>query len=113
MKAQRAWASLHNQHVVSLVHEVHFDIDVQRCACGQPWVVVFTERVDHLDGNDDQTWLAVPVTDAEVSVLTTCDRSHVPRGVAELGRDRRFLMRSNALPEIAWRDRGFAILPHG
>jgi hypothetical protein len=71
------------------VREVHFGIDVKRCVCGQPWVVVFTERVEHRDGADEQTWLAVPVTDSEVSALTTREPSRVSRGVAELGRSRR------------------------
>jgi hypothetical protein len=75
-------------------------------------VVVFTERVDHLNGDDDKTWLAVPMTNAEVSVLTTRAPSRVSQDVAELGRSRRFLLRSNTLPAIAWRDSGFAILPH-
>jgi hypothetical protein len=110
--ATAAWASLHAQHVASPVREVHFGVDVKRCTCGQPWVVVFTERVDHLNGDDDQPWLAVPVTGAEASVLTTCPPSRVPQGVAELGRARRFLLRSNTSPEIVWRDSGFAILPH-
>jgi hypothetical protein len=110
--ATTAWASLHALHVASPVREVHFGIDVKRCACGQPWVVVFTERVDHRGGEDDQTWLAVPVTSVEVSVLTTCAPSRVSQGVAELGRDRRFLLRSNTLPAAEWRDSGFTILPH-
>lgn len=112
LDAKTAWASLHTLHVASPVREVHFGIDVKRCTCGQPWVVMFTERVDFRDGNDDQTWLAMPVTDAEASVLTTCDPSRVSQGVAELGRNRRFLLRSNTSNTIAWRDSGFAIPPH-
>jgi hypothetical protein len=110
--AMAAWASLHAQHMASPVREVHFGIDLKQCGCGQPWVVVFAERVDYRDGDDAQTWLAVPVTPDEASVLTTCEPSRVPGGVAELGRDRRFLLRSNFSPEIAWRDSGFSIPPH-
>lgn len=110
--ATAAWAALHAVHEASPVREVHFGIDVKRCACGQPWVVVFAERVDYRDGDDDQTWLAVPVTNAEVAVLTTCEPSRLSRAVAELGRDRRFLLRSNASGPASWREGGFAIPPH-
>lgn len=110
--AMAAWASLHARHVASPVREPHFEIELKRCTCGQAWVVVFTERVDFRDGDDVQTWLAVPVTPDEAKVLSTCEPSRVPGGVAELGRDRRFLMRSTFSHQIAWRESGFAIPPH-
>ena len=110
--ASTAWQALDATHVASLVSEVHFDVAVKGCACGQRFVVVFTERVDHRDGRDDQTWLALPVTDEEVTRLRSLDEANVPKVVAELGATRRFLMRANHGVEPAWREGAFRILPH-
>ncbi|HVM68868.1 MAG TPA: hypothetical protein VM204_03420 [Gaiellaceae bacterium] len=110
--ASAAWRAVERTHVRSLVREVHFGVDVKRCACGQQFVVVFTERVDHREGDDDQTWLALPVTEEEVARLAAADRSRVPGLVTELGVARRFLARSNRADAPWFRDGGFTVLPH-
>lgn len=110
--ASTAWQALEASHVASLLSDVHFDVAVKSCACGQRFVVVFTERVDHRDGEDDQTWLGLPVTDDEVAHLRSLAAADVTKAVTELGAARRFLMRANHGRLAAWRESGFRILPH-
>lgn len=112
MNAAAAWSAVEYVHLSSLVSEVHFGIDLTQCECGQHFVVVFTERIDYRDGEDDQTWLALPLTEVEAARLMQADRSDAPGLVNEIGGARRFLARSNHADAPWWRDGGFSILPH-
>jgi hypothetical protein len=102
---ETAWKASQARRLSSPVQEPHFGVDLTQCACGQRFAVVFTERVAWAGGEDDQTWLAVPV-DAEEQARI----EKTPREVEAIARGRRFLLRTR--DGIHWRDRGFAIGPH-
>ena len=108
--AEAAWTASRAARLSSPVQESHFSVHLTRCACGQRFATVFTERVDWANGEDDQTWLAVPVSAEEQARIEAA-----PDVVADIGRDRRYLLR--AFPtggslSVQWRDRGFAVGPH-
>lgn len=113
--AEAAWAALQHERVDAMIQESHFGIRATRCACGQAFVVVFTERIDWSGGEDDQTWLALPVHGVELAELRRADEATLRRRVRELGRGRRFLLRcfpTGAAPGCAWREGGLVIGPH-
>lgn len=110
-----AWTALHAIRVRAVIAEQHFGVEGTQCACGQPFAVVFLERVDWQHGDDDQTWLALPLTVAEWATLDTCGPDDVARQLTEMGRGRRFLVRARAASgslDAWWRADGFAIGPH-
>lgn len=109
---EEAWEALQTEHVVSLVRELHFGVDVKRCFCDQLFAVVFTERIDFRDGEDDQTWLAVPITEAEHARIEEAGASDAPRVLVESVRQRRFLARTRLSEPPWWCDGGFSIFPH-
>jgi hypothetical protein len=113
--AAAAWEALHALRVRTFVQESHFSVQITACTCGQHHAVVFTERIDWHGGEDDQTWLAVPVAPAEVEALVAAGEDQVAVVLPRLVRDRRFLVRS--FPTAGsltawWRMGGFAIGPH-
>lgn len=110
-----AWVALRGEHLRAIAAESHFGVDATRCACGQRFAIVFLERVDWLRGDDDQTWLALPLTAPESATLDACAADEVPRLLTEFGRTRRFLVRSRVADGSLgawWRADGFAIGPH-
>ena len=110
-----AWNALHAVRVRTLIAEPHFGVEATQCACGQPFAVVFLERVGCQDRDDDQTWLALPLTADEWATLGECAVDQVPRQLEEFGRARRFLVRARTADGSLgawWRTDGFAIGPH-
>ena len=113
--AAAAWEAMQSKRGPSLVQESHFSIRITECSCGQAFVVVFTERMDFNNGEDEQDWLAVPLTSEERSKLTAASEAELPGLVTKLGRERRFLVRSyppGAGISAWWRTGGFMIGPH-
>lgn len=110
--AELAWDSMETHHLRSLVQEAHFRIELKRCFCEQYFAVVFTERTVFTVGTADQTWLAVPITDAERARLEAHDPSARPGILGACARHRRFLRRSRDAPAASWCEAGFAIFPH-
>lgn len=113
--APAAWTALTTTRVATLEQESHFSLQLTACTCGQPFAVVFTERIDWQGGEDDQTWLALPITTDERARLETCPDDARRRLLSQLGFARRFLVR--AFPTHGdltawWRDGGWAIGPH-
>jgi hypothetical protein len=75
----------------------------------------FTERIDWRGGEDDQTWLAVPVTPSEAVQLEGASEAERPALVHSLAPGRRFLERrfpTGGALSTAWRAGGFGIGPH-
>lgn len=110
-----AWDAMHTARGASLLQESHFGIRLTACACGGQFAIVFTERVDWKDGDDDQDWLAVPITEDEATRLAACDEPALPSTLTDIARGRRFLVRSHpsgASMKLWWRDGGFMIGPH-
>ena len=110
LEPSTAWAASQEERLSSPVQESHFGVHLSRCECGQRFATVFTERIDWAHGEDDQTWLVVYVSAGEQVKIEA-----EPASVAEIARDRRFLVR--AFPSggelfVRWRDSGFAIGPH-
>ena len=106
---------MHHERLQSFVEESHFSIRVTRCSCEQRFAVVFMERVDWQGGEDEQTWLAVPIHAAELATLTTYGENELPTMLTAIVRQRRFLVRSYpsaGVVEAWWRDAGFSIGPH-
>ena len=113
--ASAAWAAARARPIAALVEESHFSVRLTACTCGQRFVVVFTERIDWSGGEDDQTWLVLPLTAAEVELLTACSDENLERSLFEVGRERRCLV--HAFPtggalSTWWREGGFAVGPH-
>ena len=77
-----------------LVDESHFGVSIRQCVrCGQHFLTLFCERVDWADGDDPQTWAAVPVAEGEAAKLQAADVAadeHVILGI--ITSDRRFLV---------------------
>lgn len=113
--AAGAWQAMHARRGANLVQESHFGLHLTACTCGQPFVVVFTERVDWKGGEDQQDWLCLPVNAGEVATLTQTPADALPGVVKALGPGRRFLVRSfptGGALSAWWRDGGFTIGPH-
>ncbi len=113
--AAAAWTAMQAQRLAARVEESHFSVRFTQCSCGQRFAVVFTERIDWKGGEDDQTWLVLPIRADEHAKLMACGENDVPRLVTEIGRGRRFLVRSfptGGALSAWWRDDGFAIGPH-
>lgn len=103
--------------VAALVEESHFSIRVTACACGQEFAVVFTERIDWREGNDDQTWVSLPLTVGESAALRAdaAGAEGALRSLALAVIGRRFLVRAwteGPSPTAWWRTSGFGIGPH-
>ncbi len=106
-----AWTASQAERIASYVQESHFGVHVSRCRCGQHFVTVFTERIDWQGGEDDQTWLVLPVSAEELPRI----EAEPHRSLPVLGADRRFLVRSfptGGSVSCWWRQGGFAIGPH-
>ena len=113
--AAAAWTAMQAQRLSARIEESHFSVRLTRCICGQIFVIVCTERIDWKGGEDDQTWLALPLSAEEQAKLMACGENDVPGLVTEIGRGRRFLVRSfptNGALSAWWRKDGFAIGPH-
>lgn len=113
--AARAWDASQHTRRASVVDESHFSIRTSECACGQRFVVVFTERIDWSGGEDDQTWVLLPIDGAEEDRITKAGESGAGAVIVELGRERRFLVRAYPTgKELSawWRDGGLSIGPH-
>lgn len=109
--APLAWAAIDGKATHTFIHEVHFTVHATRCQCGQPFIVVFTERVNFHDGEDTQVELAVSVSPDELAQVGAA-RHDVAGTLTHLVQRRRFLARGTGL-EPRWVDEGFAIGPHG
>lgn len=110
-----AWEAINGRRLRALVEESHLGIRLSACDCGQPFAVVFTERIDWRGGDDDQTWLAVPLHDDEVTALGEAPADGVGGRLVSMVRGRRFLVRAHPTGgerQSWWRQDGFAIGPH-
>jgi hypothetical protein len=113
--ASAAWEATQARRGQSLVQESHFGVRMTECSCGQAFVVVFTERIDFRGGEDEQDWLVVPLTREDCAALTASSEAELPRLITELGRERRFLVRSHpsdAAMRAWWRNGGLTIGRH-
>lgn len=108
--APLAWTAVNSKATHTFVHEVHFTVHATRCACGQPFIIVFTERVDFHGGDDTQVELAVAVSADELSLLQAA--ASLTATLTQLAIDRRFLVKSTGQAP-RWLEQGFAIGPHG
>jgi hypothetical protein len=112
--AAAAWEAIRGRRD-SLAEDSHFGVSLGACACGQLHVVVFAERIDWAGGEDDQTWLALPVTAEEVELLRSLPEDRLEAAIVGLGSARRFLVRSfptGGSLGTWWRDGGLVIPRH-
>jgi len=81
------------RYVVELVDESHFGVSIRQCVqCGQHFLSMFCERVDWVDGDDPQVWVAAPVTEDEAAKLRAADVAADEMAILRIiGNDRRFL----------------------
>jgi len=109
-----AWEASGQQEHGALIEESHFSVRVAGCACGTAFVQVFCERVDWGGGDDDQTWLRVPVSGAAEAGARAAIAARGDAGLSSLlsrmARHQRFLVRSDG--QSWWRESGFTIPPH-
>lgn len=113
--ADAAWTASREISVRALVDESHFSVRLTACRCGQRFVSVFMERIDWSGGEDDQTWLVLPVREDEAARLEACAEDALPGTLAAVGEGRRFLVRSfptGGALSAWWREGGFSVGPH-
>jgi hypothetical protein len=77
-----------------LVDESHYHVMILTCsACAQRFISIFTEKIDWVDGEDQQYWTVMPLTQQEAADLS-CRRGSLSEGeLMSLARDRRSLQR--------------------
>lgn len=112
--AELAWRAGRTRHLQSLIDESHYDIAITACDCGQQFVKVFTERIDWVNGEDDQTSMLLPLQPAEADELRRCPIGELRERLHALPQ-RRFVLHwypSGGALQTAWRDGGFWIGPH-
>lgn len=110
-----AWEAARSRHLHTFVDESHYDVALTACTCGSPFAKVFTERIDWVNGEDDQTTMLLPLTEAEATALRQCPLADLRDRLHALGHGRRFVLRTFARgADLAtvWRDGGFWIGPH-
>lgn len=108
--AGQAYDALTTNREATLEQQSHYSMEVTSCPCGQTWCVVFMERVDWRAGEDDQTWVCVPLTADQVGGLTRSSTDQRPSYLRVVTEGRRFLVRDRG--SAWWRDGGFSIGPH-
>jgi len=103
--------------IVELVDESHFMAAIRQCAhCGQPFLTLFCERVDWANGDDPQTWIAVPVDEGEAQQLRGAAVAANENVMLDIiAGERRFLyhdMPKGAPDRLEWRRGRLFIPPH-
>ena len=67
-------AILATRDLARLVDESHFGVSIRQCGrCGQRFLTIFCERVDWVDSDDPQAWIAAPVSEDESAKLQAAD----------------------------------------
>jgi hypothetical protein len=75
-----------------LVDESHFMVKIRSCReCGQKFLWVFTERIDHVAGNDPQCWSVLPISPEEADAMIEAGDALDLAQLSYLGMRRRFL----------------------
>jgi hypothetical protein len=89
--ADAAWNARASLAQSDLVDESHYHVMVMTCGkCSQSFLSVFTEMIDWQEGNDSQEWTSLPITAAEVALLTA--QGEVSESLIEsIGQGRRSL----------------------
>ncbi len=108
-----AWEALRASGHQSLVSEDRWSVEISSCSCGQRFAVVFAERVDYREGEDDLLWLVLPITPDERAKLARCAKQAVPDVLEAFGGSRRFLVRNQVggTVDAWWRQDGFSLPP--
>jgi hypothetical protein len=99
------------------VDESHFGVSLRQCvACGQYFLTLFCERIDWADGDDPQTFMAVPVSREEAAKLQAANIAADEYAITRVLADpRRFLyhdMPKGAPDTLAWMTRRLFIPGH-
>ena len=114
--ASTAWEEIRTaRQLAALVEESHYSVRLKQHGCGQRFVVIFTERIDWVDGNDPHDFRAVPITEAEHDALAAQGDRVAVSAIEALGSARRYLVRSwpaDAGQSTGWRTGGLWIGPH-
>jgi hypothetical protein len=75
-----------------LIDESHFTVKIRFCThCGQKFLWVFTEQIDHVNGEDPQCWSVLPISPEEAEALREAGDDLDLEAVSRLGMRRRFL----------------------
>lgn len=75
-----------------LIDESHFTVKIRFCPqCGQKFLWVFTEQIDHVNGDDPQCWSVLPVSPEEAGALIEAAGDLDLEEMSRLGLRRRFL----------------------
>jgi hypothetical protein len=93
--------------IARLADESHFGVSLRQCAaCGQHFLTLFCERVDWVDGDDPQTWVAIPVSGEEAEKLRSANVAADEYAILDIvATERRFLindMPKGAPSTLAW-----------
>lgn len=113
--ADAAFQAAIQQRFRMLIDESHFIFQITGCRCGQRFGMVSTERVDWADGDDDQDWRLVPLTQDEFDEVMKAEPDQALEVCLSASINRRCLVRSHpiggTLPTF-WVLGGFSVRPH-
>ena len=103
--------------IAELADESHFGASISRCAgCGQHFLTMFCERIDWADGDDPQTWVAVPVSGDEAQRLQSANVAADESAILGIiAGERRFLFHDTpkgGAGTLAWMTRPLFIPAH-
>lgn len=101
--------------VHTLIDDSHFGVSIQSCAtCGQRFVVIFTEIVDWVGGDDSQYCDILPVTEQEAADLARQEENVDLRALGMLGDGRRRLVMEyprGGEKRVLWKTGAFTVYP--
>jgi hypothetical protein len=93
-----------------LVDESHFTVKIRSCRkCGQKFLWVFDEQIDHVSGNDPQCWSVLPISPEEAEAMIEAGEDLDLEAVSRLGMRRRFLRDDS--PALGPRNCGYVYGP--
>jgi len=116
-EAESAWSATRKLvRDTELIDESHFHILIVKCnQCAQRFISVFTEMIDWENGNDPQSSILLPITDAETASLIQNRDSISEYEIEALGKGRKSLLRNfpreAESPYTLW-GRGIFVGPH-
>jgi hypothetical protein len=90
----QAWKSSQAfTQVAVLLDESHCRLRLLACPrCGQRSVSVFTEMISWIDGDDDQRWMLVPISENEARQLTDMGEAAIAALPALIGASRQHVL---------------------
>jgi hypothetical protein len=98
-----------------LIDESHYRVSIRGChVCPQRFLLVFTEMIDWVDGEDPQDWTRLPISHSEAATLSKSGDSLTESEIETVGSIRKSLKFTHPKgtgPECYW-GIGISVGPH-